>query len=308
MPKYHVARSIEIDASPEDVFNLVSDFGTWTKWSPWLCSEPDAEVIVSDDAKSVGSQYSWAGEVVGHGEIEHKELVPGQLVVEEIRFLKPWKSVSKVTFELEPAGDGTNLTWHMYGALPWFMFWMKSLMETFIGMDYERGLKMIKELIETGDILAKTMIRGVESVGPIRMAGIRTTCAIEDIGSSMETVFQQVKHIFETNGLSMEQPISVYHKCDFKRRTFDYSGGFVLPENAEVPTGLTTWSIPNVRALCVEQIGRYEHLGNAWSAAYGYARYKKMKPSKVGSFEFYKNDPADTEPADLRTEVYLPLK
>ena len=33
----------------------------------------------------------------------------------------------------------------MRGALPWFLFWMRPAMETFIGMDYERGLKMLKD-------------------------------------------------------------------------------------------------------------------------------------------------------------------
>ena len=47
MPRFHVQRSIQINASPEEVFNTVADFGTWTKWSPWLCSEPDAKVTVT---------------------------------------------------------------------------------------------------------------------------------------------------------------------------------------------------------------------------------------------------------------------
>ncbi|MEZ6060927.1 MAG: SRPBCC family protein [Planctomycetaceae bacterium] len=65
MPKFHVQRSITIDASPEEVFDRVADFGTWTTWSPWLCAEPDAEVKVSEDSSSEGSVYSWSGQIVG---------------------------------------------------------------------------------------------------------------------------------------------------------------------------------------------------------------------------------------------------
>lgn len=46
------------------------------------------------------------------------------------------------------------------------------MMKTFIGMDYERGLKMLKEWIETGTVLSKTNARGIETVRPMRMAGI----------------------------------------------------------------------------------------------------------------------------------------
>ena len=84
MPKFSVAKSINIDASPERVFEIVSDFGTWRKWSPWLCAEPEAKVIVSDNPNSVGSQYTWTGKVVGEGKISHAQLVPGKHIEEQL--------------------------------------------------------------------------------------------------------------------------------------------------------------------------------------------------------------------------------
>ena len=53
-------------------------------------------------------------------------------------------------------------------------------------MDYERGLRMLKEWIETGEILSETTIRGIETVGPLRMAGVRKTCPVSEIGTSMK--------------------------------------------------------------------------------------------------------------------------
>lgn len=77
MPKIHVAESIEIAASPERAFDVVADFGSWTKWSPWLGAEPDARVDVTDNPNSVGSGYRWSGDVVGEGEMEHVRLDHG---------------------------------------------------------------------------------------------------------------------------------------------------------------------------------------------------------------------------------------
>lgn len=103
--------------------------------------------------------------------------------------------------------------------------------------------------------------------------------------------------------------LAVYHKLDMKTGTFDFSSGFVVPESAgSPPADLSTWSIPQVQALAVEHTGSYEHLGNAWIAANQYARYKKLKQSKTGCFEIYKNDSKETPPAELRTEIFLPLK
>ncbi|MEO8498288.1 MAG: SRPBCC family protein [Planctomycetota bacterium] len=310
MPKYHVYRSIQIAATPQKVFDTVADFGTWTKWSPWLCSEPTAEVKVTEDASSVGSIYSWKGEIVGQGEIEHRKLSPGRLIDEEIRFVKPFKSRSDVAFEMEPAGNGTKLTWHMRGALPWFMFWMKPMMESFIGMDYERGLKMLKEWIETGRILSKTEIRGVELVGPLRVAGVRKSCHLREIGPSMDAAFAEAKRKLTDKHLPTNgEMISVYHDFNLKTQIFDYTTGFVIPETAAaVSSELSSWSLAPTKALRVDHVGSYDHLGNAWSAANQFVRYKKFKQSKAGAFEIYKNDPKETSPADLRTEIYLPLK
>jgi len=211
---------------------------------------------------------------------------------------------------MEPTGNGTKVTWHMKGSLPWFLFWMVGQMEVFIGMDYERGLKMLKEWIETGTILSETKIHGVESVGPLKMAGVRRTCSIKEIGPSMEQAYAQVKDVWCQYDLPTGgEGISVYHKFDMKAMTFDYTCGFVLPDSFDsIPDELLTWSMPQCKALHVEHTGSYENVGNGWSAAHQYARYKKLKQSKVGTFELYKNDPDETQSAELLTEIYLPLK
>jgi len=310
MPAYHVHRSTEIAATPEKVFDAVADFTTWTTWSPWLCAEPEAEVKVSEDSCSIGSLYSWKGEVVGQGEIEHKTLESGRLIEEEIRFLKPFKSVSDVSFDLEPAGDGTKITWHMRGKLPWYMFWMKPMMEGFIGMDYERGLRMLKEWLETGRVCSETKVRGRETVGPIHMLGVRKTAGMSEMCSSMESVFCDVASAVEDAGLPTEEGISVYHHFNIKTQIFDYTSGFVVPNLPDpIPAGLESWSIPEMQAFAVDHTGSYDHLGNAWSAAHQHVRGKKgLKPSKVGGYELYKNSPNDTPPEELRTEIYIPLR
>ncbi|MEQ9409163.1 MAG: GyrI-like domain-containing protein [Fuerstiella sp.] len=310
MPKFEVHRSTVIKASPEKVFEAVSDFGTWTTWSPWLCAEPTAEVTVTDDSSSVGSVYSWTGEVVGAGEIEHRTLKPGQLILDEIRFQKPFKSVSDVSFELEPSGEGTHLTWRMKGSLPFFLFWMRSMMETFIGMDYVRGLRMLKEWLETGQIRSQTHITGIVDAGPLRMAGVRKTCSMKDIGPSMQQACEEASQKFQAAGLPTDgQRISVYHSYDMKAQVVVYTTGLTIADSQlPVPEGLSEWSLPACRAFGVEHIGSYEHLGNGWSAAHQHVRYRKLKQKKIATFEIYKSDPATTPEEELRTDIFLPLR
>jgi len=310
MPKFAVAESIEIDAKPDDVFEVVSDFGTWTKWSPWLCAEPEANVVVTENPNSVGSGYSWKGAVVGEGGMKHTRLVPGKHIEDQLTFVKPWKSQAEVTFDFEPIGDGTKLIWTMHSALPFFMFWMKSMMVNMISLDYERGLKMLKEYIETGNVLSKTNVRGVESVGPIHMLGVRKTCKMSEIDEHMSAALGEAEQKIAAANVSHEgSKLSVYHHFDMKARTFDFTAGImVLDSNADVP-GLSSWSLPKTRAFAVEHVGSYENLGNPWGAAYQHVRYKQLKlDNKAGTFEIYRNEPSDTAPADLVTDIFLPLK
>lgn len=309
MPRYSVKKSIEIHADPQTVYDRVSDYGTWTIWSPWLCAEPDAKVTVTDDKSSVGSVYQWDGEVVGAGELEHKELVPGKSIRDEIRFLKPMKSVSNVTFDIEPTSDGTKLTWGMDGKLPFFLFWMTGQIESFVGMDYQRGLKMLKEWIETGSIKSNTEVHGDQQMGPFEVLGVRTTCSMDEVGESMDSSFALAAKRLEEAGLPSDgEKVTVYHNVDIKSQKFDYTSGMLFSEPVTVPSGMSSWSLPETNAFRVDHVGSYDHLGNAWSAAMQHVRYKKLKQRKGGDFELYKNDPSNTPDEHLKTEIYLPLK
>lgn len=309
MPAYHVHRSITIQASPEKVFDTVVDFGTWTTWSPWLGVDKEAAVTVSDDPRSVHSLYHWEGELVGEGELEHVALNRPQSIEDEIRFFKPFKSKSGVSFDLHPAGDGTDISWHMKGKLPWFLFWMKSNMEVFIGMDYERGLKMLRELVETGQVLSSTDVIGIEDVEAKSLVGHSNSCPIDGISAAMEKSIRSVTEKLTLAGASLDgEMISAYHPTDLKLGRFDFVTGYELDRDAPVPAGLDRCDLPAGRVLHVRHTGSYANLGNSWSGAYQYARYKKLKIAKKDGYEIYRNSPSDTDAADLITDIYLPLK
>lgn len=309
MPSYLVERSIFIDAPPEKVFEVVSDFGTWTAWSPWLIAEPDAKVTVSDDRASVGSTYAWEGEVTGAGGMTHQELTSPSRIVSEIRFLKPFKSVAEVGFDLTAEGSGTKITWSMNGSMPWFLFWMIPSLKSFIGMDYVRGLKMLKEWIETGRVLSDNNIVGPTSVGPVRMAGVRQTCEMKDIGPVMNQAIEQAKQQLEAAGLCPEgRVMAVYHGFDVKRLTFDFTAGYMIDQDVTPPSTMSVWAMPESQAFQVTHTGRYEHMGNPWSIAHQHIRYRKLKQQKIGTFEIYHNCPDDVPEEELLTDIYLPLR
>lgn len=247
---------------------------------------------------------------MGQGEIEHQRLQNGRLIEDEIRFTKPFRSVSQVSFELQPAVNGTRITWNMRGKLPWFLFWMAPQMKAFIGMDYERGLKMLKEWIETGQIRSQTSILGIRSVGPLKMAGIRKASSLRDMQAAMKMGYQETKQRLSAADLPNEgEAISVYRRFDWKSQRCEFISGCLLPNSTDkLPSGLSLWSIPTINAFCVRHSGSDEHLRNAWNAARQNVRYRRLKQSRASAFEIHRHDPQKVPKAERQTDVFLPLR
>ncbi len=223
IPTYAVARSQRISAPIDRVFETVVDFNTWTTWSPWLIAEPTAKVRVRQTPGLVGSVYSWDGDLVGAGEIEHRRIDPGKEIEDELRFSKPMKSNCQVAFHFQPHGNETEVTWSLQGHLPWFIFWLTPMLKTFIGMDYGRGLAMLKDWIETGTIPSMVKLMGTEQIGSIRVAGITGSCSVDDIGSSIEKTLEQTCKVFETHRLPrVGPPMTVYTRFRVIQDVFDY--------------------------------------------------------------------------------------
>jgi len=136
MPVFSVEKSIHIEAPIDAVFGRVRDFKGWVDWSPWIIAEPNCSLDYEDDGKG----YSWDGEIIGSGEMEIKNETAPKVIDYRLTFLKPWKSECTTHFKFAEKDGGTQVHWTMNGSLPWFMFWMKGMMTTFVGMDYDRGL------------------------------------------------------------------------------------------------------------------------------------------------------------------------
>ena len=311
MPVWNVQKSIEIDAPVSKVYQIVSDYRTWTTWSPWLIAEPQANVDISDTSNQVGSTYHWSGSVVGEGRLEHLRLETDRLVEDRLDFIRPTKSESKTGFKLEAIANRTKLVWWIDGNLPWYLFFLTPMIKTMVGMDYQRGLTMIAELAETGSISSKTEVLGVESISPLRVAGFQDQSSVYSINESMEQMLPKLQDEYREQGMPNEgSMVAVYTQFNMKKETFSYILGKAIPDSLLIPTQskLKEWKHPACRALHVRHTGSYKHLGNAWSVANRIASHQKLKLNRSACFEIYTNSPVDTPEESLQTDLYLPLR
>jgi len=309
MPAYHVERSTIINKPIEKVRDSLRDFKQWPQWSPWLIMEPDATLTYSDRQGQVGANYGWSGVLVGAGSMELMEVHDNTLKM-QLTFVKPFKSRADDSFVLETTEEGTKVTWSMDGHLPFFMFWMTGKMKSLIGMDYDRGLLMLKEYLETGVVASYVHIEGVLPMKAQKYIGIPRTCAIKDIGEVMKKDFESLYAFMEQNNLSKDRiPFSIYNTFDIFNGESRYVACIPVEEDIDIESRWVRGTVEGRDALKTMHKGTYIHLGNGWMTAMSFARMKKMKmlKSPVG-YEFYLNNPSDTAEEELITEIYLPLK
>lgn len=150
MGTYVVSRSITIDVAPGEVHALVDDFHHWTRWSPWEDLDPQQVRHYSGPDQGVGAHYTWSGNrKAGAGSMEITGSSPTAVEV-ALEFLKPFRSVSQVAFELVPSGEGTEVTWRMTGDQTGLMGVVGKVMkmDRLIGPDFEKGLSRLKAVAE----------------------------------------------------------------------------------------------------------------------------------------------------------------
>ena len=306
MGKLNVSKKETIHAPAEKIHAVLSDVNKWRPWSPWLIAEPEAKVNITNNGKA----YSWEGKRVGSGEMEITNETETAIDYNLV-FLKPWKSKAKTSFYLTPKGDSTEVEWTMDSSWPFFLFFMKKQTEAFIGMDYERGLKMLKEYIEEGKVSSELEFRGIQSYEGCTYVGFTRKTNIKDVGQSMAKDFTALYNWAAENNVEMTgDPFSQYHKWDVVKKEVNYTAAIPVSNDVtRIPEGGKKGTLPALKLHTVRHLGPYDHLGNAWSTVIMQQRSKEFKTKKgIHPMEFYRNDPDETDPKDLITDVCFAVK
>jgi len=307
MPKMNISRTKHISASAEKIFSILNDFNHWPAWSPWLIMEPDVAVTIREDAK----YYEWKGNRTGQGNMAITNEVANESIDYDLAFLTPWKSQSKVRFEIKPQNEGCEVTLFMDGSLPFFMFWMKKMMESFVGMDYERGLNLLKEYVEDGVVKSKLDFRGESEFGGTHYIGLKSTCPMAKMGDQMMADFGKLQDYVESNeGMTVGATFSIYHKWNMVKREVVYTACLGVGSKATgLSNGIMAGEIPATRVYTLRHVGPYAHLGNAWSTLESMKRGKEFKHVKaIPPFEIYVNDPQKVPSEALITDIHFAIK
>jgi len=158
LPKsFHLEKSVSIKASKDVIWQNVSMFSNFRKWSPWNEYDPDMKVTITGTDGTPGAVYAWEGNKdVGSGTMTYTAVNPQNNVKIDLNFLKPFKSRAKVVLKLDDEPSSTKVTWafdtefaYPFNALVPFMGMEKNL-----GNDFLKGMNNLKRLSESGTAAA----------------------------------------------------------------------------------------------------------------------------------------------------------
>ena len=148
---FRVERSIEIAAPAAKIFPYFEDLRQQRLWSPWDQKDPGMKRTYSGAEKGVGAVYAWDGnKEIGAGRQEITSVTPHSKIEANIDFFRPMQVSNHIEYILCPAGNGTNVTWAIYGPMP-FMSKIMSIFMSFdkmVGNEFEKGLLQLKGLAE----------------------------------------------------------------------------------------------------------------------------------------------------------------
>jgi uncharacterized protein YndB with AHSA1/START domain len=148
---FRIARSANISAPPQAVFAQVNDFHKWEEWNPWGKIDPAIKQTYEGAPAGPGAVYSWVGnKEVGEGRMTITESRPSDFIRVKLEFFKPFAATHTAEFTFKPEGNGTLVTWSMFGennfmakAIHLFMN-----MDKMIGGQFDQGLASMKAAVE----------------------------------------------------------------------------------------------------------------------------------------------------------------
>jgi hypothetical protein len=150
--KSYIFRTIEVKSSPEKVFEQTNSLQHFVKnWSPWTARDENAVHEYNDIIEGVGASYKWKGhpKKVGYGEMEIIAVKENESVTSKLYFGGRGDAI--VTLSITPINnEKVNVKWDFTsdsGNNPVSRIF-GSLMDKFLGPDYELGLKKLKTFCE----------------------------------------------------------------------------------------------------------------------------------------------------------------
>lgn len=149
----------------------------------------------------------------------------------------------------------------------------------------------------------------IRDIAPMRTATMPHKGPYQEISRA----FQDLAAIFSARNLwpQMRGSIALYFDDPSSVPSADLRSvaGFAVTPETEMPSDLEEMTVGGMRCAVLRHHGPYTGLPMAWDALYSnWLPGSGETPADSPPFEIYLNDPTDTAPPDLLTDICVPLR
>ena len=260
---YHVERTVLINAPQTMVFNHVKYWRNWQAWSPWAEQDSTMQITVEGTDGEVGSMYKWVGDpdLTGKGQMTNTGLKKGEEIAYHLHFMEPWESESDGYVRLKESETGAvEVAWGFQGEMPfpWNIFMLFSSMDAMIGPDFDRGLALLKDVVEK----EKAAIESFEvqkGIFPAKnYAGIRKEVPFSEMQTFFQNSYAQIQQGIQIKRLRVTgAPAGLYYTWDEQHIKSDMVAAFPIRGNLKTDE-IQMIHIPAQTAYRIDYYGGYE--------------------------------------------------
>lgn len=150
---FTIEEQVVINKPLHEVFSYLKLLRHSDQYNKWVMTDPNLSKEFSGTDGTPGFTYRWNSEMkqVGQGEQEIKQIIEGERIDYEIRFIKPFTGTSFSSLITHATGNGqTQVTWTFSGERNFIMclFHLLLNLSKALGKDLQTSLQNMKTVLE----------------------------------------------------------------------------------------------------------------------------------------------------------------
>ena len=316
--RIYVERHITVERPANMMFAILNSYHYFSQWSPWTRRDPQAEFVISGPGAGVGARMSWKGEpqLLGSGWQEIVVSKPFEQI--DIKLLFDSQAVAYSSLKLQQLGDVTSIIWSFDSYVTAGLEFPGSFLARFsglffdswVGSDYEQGLTNLKQFAESLPVsdFSETDIGRVNvQAQNILFVTSGSSQDPTDITTAMAAAYLQISEFMSNANIQMSgQPMAITRAWEEGGYQFDAAIPVDEPAGS-LPAGIKTGVSPSGVAIRAVHHGPHDQMMPTYEKLAAYMAAHGLNQGTV-SWEHYISDPANTEPGEMITHVYIMLE
>jgi effector-binding domain-containing protein len=314
--KYTVTQSIVIEAPAPVVYQQIEDFKSWQNWNMQFKENNETSTVLGSQTKGVDAFYKFT-DADGEGKISTTGIEENKFMHLE-RTYKQWfaSSTSQESISLLTVEYGTQVTWQMNGEFGLVEKAYNSIfnnkMTVKIDEQYQQGLKNLDQVVIESMNVHTTNVDGIIETGGGYFLYMSTSAKRENFQDLRSQMLQNINSYMERGKIeNYGLPRIIYENRDPSADYLFFSVA-VPVQNKEITeidsNVLYSYQEPG-KAVKITLNGAYRHLQEARDKGEEFILKNGLIKSVAPPYEIYKTNPKKTpNPADYRTEIYIPIQ